>query len=298
MTQPLRKPEISRGDLEVRESQSFDIGGRHLAATVVGNGAVTVILETGLGAEAHEWRTVQARLSGRARVLRYDRANRGLSKPAPGPRNAVAMLDDLDALLAATGLAGPFLLVGQSFGGLLMRIFAQRHRGNVCGLVLVDALQRDQFDVFGPLFPPPFEGEPPALAGFRAFWTGGWRDPRSTIEQIDMPGCLAQDAAAGDLGELPVEILTAGETFLNNPQVPPPIQLMLQSRWEELQRRFLTLSTHASITMIEGAGHFIQRDKPEAVVAAVCRIVDFETGLAAITDRPDRATRALGGTDG
>ena len=255
-------------------TRSFDVGGRNLIAAISGSGPMTVILETGLGAESDEWRAVQNDLSKVAHALRYDRASRGLSDPARGPRSAAMMLDDLDALLAAACLTGPFLLVGHSFGGLLMRLFANRRRERVCGLVLVDALQRDQFDVFGALFPPPQPGEPPELASLRAFWTGGWRDPQSTTERIDMPTSLVQDQMASDLGDLPIRILAAAATFLNNPKVPPLFRPVLQSRWNELQRTFLMLSTRTELTMVEGSGHFIQRDNPMAIVAAVCGMID------------------------
>jgi pimeloyl-ACP methyl ester carboxylesterase len=158
-----------------RQSDMIDIGGRRLAFACAGEGTPVVILETGLGAESAEWAAVQDEVSKVTRVLRYDRAGRGASDAAPSPRTALDMLGDLRELLRRTGLGGPFILVGQSFGGLLMRLFAHRHASEVAGVVLVDSMHEGQFDIFGQTFPPPFPGEPEELARVRRFWQGGWR---------------------------------------------------------------------------------------------------------------------------
>ena len=103
-----------------------DLRGRALSVACSGSGRTTVILETGLGAESAEWQAVQASLDPLARVVRYDRAGRGDSDPAPQPRTASDLVDDLQALLKVADLPGPYLLVGHSFGGLLMRLLARR----------------------------------------------------------------------------------------------------------------------------------------------------------------------------
>jgi pimeloyl-ACP methyl ester carboxylesterase len=78
------------------------------------------------------------------------------------------MVDDLHKLLGAAEIPGPYVLVGHSFGGLLMRLYASRHRDEVAGLVLVDSMHEDQFDVFGEMFPPPSPADPLALRQTRA----------------------------------------------------------------------------------------------------------------------------------
>src|SRR5690349_16597111 len=79
-------------------SQTIDIGTRRLALTCAGAGSPSVILETGLGAESEEWALVQHATSATARVIRYDRANRGASDGAAGPRTALDMVEDLHTL--------------------------------------------------------------------------------------------------------------------------------------------------------------------------------------------------------
>lgn len=261
-------PTPAAADGAPEQARRIDIGGRSLALTCSGRGAVTVILETGLGAESAEWAEVQRAVAPVARVCRYDRANRGMSDPAPKPRSAADMADDLEALIRNAGLEAPFILVGHSFGGLLARLMARRLSGEVKGLVLVDSLHPDQFEIFGPSFPAPAPGDPPMLGEIRVFWTGGWRSPASTVEGIDFPASLAQDKGTGSLGDLPVRVLAAG-TFINNPLVPAPYRAALQQGWDALQRGFLGLSTRATLIPAPGSGHFIQRDDPGLVARAI-----------------------------
>jgi pimeloyl-ACP methyl ester carboxylesterase len=251
--------------------QLIRMGQRELAFACSGHGSPVVVLETGLGAESAEWETVERGVAGFARVFRYDRAGRGMSAPAATPRDADMIVEELHGLLRAVGLPGPYLLVGQSLGGLLMRVFAQRYRAKVAGLVLVDSMHEDQFDVFGPSFPPPTPSDPPALEGMRQFWTGGWKRSDSTVERIDFVEAIRQGREVRSLGDLPLHIITAG-CFLHMPFVPPARRETLQGLWEGLQRRFLGLSSQGTQTFVRTSGHFVQRDDPQAVIGAIRRV--------------------------
>jgi pimeloyl-ACP methyl ester carboxylesterase len=262
---------------DIRETvRHIDLGGRSLAFVFSGAGPVTVLLETGLGAESAEWAPVQAEVAGAARVCRYDRAGRGASEPGPKPRTAAEMVDDLDRLLSKAGISGPYVVVGHSYGGLLMRLFAARHPDEVKGLVLVDSMHPEQFNVFGPTFPPPFPGEPEALTSTRAYWTDGWRRPEATAEGIDMPTSLDQDRAVSALDDLPMRVIHA-DSMLQNQMTPASVRPMLQQRWNELQSRFLNLSRRASLVHAAGSGHFVHRENP-ALVAGVIKDLLVEIG--------------------
>ena len=259
-------------DAASRPAQLIDLGGRRLALTCGGRGMPTVLLETGLGAESTDWAEVQRGVERVAQVCRYDRAGRGASDPAPGPRDGLALVEELRVLLRIAAIPGPYVLVGHSFGGLLMRLFAHRHGGEVVGLVLVDSMHEDQFDIFGPAFPPATERDPPALSEMRGFWTGGWRDPDSTRERIDLVASIAQGHAIGSLGAIPLHVIAAG-TFVNNSLVPPARRASLQGQWETLQRRLLALSSRATFSMTPRSGHFVQRDDPRIVIDAIAAMV-------------------------
>ena|SRR5215510_2460437 len=249
-------------------SQMIDIGGRCLALTSAGAGSPSVLLETGLGAESEEWAFVQREASAVARVIRYDRANRGESDGAAGPRTAFDMVEDLHALLRAADIEGPHILVGHSFGGLLVRLYAHRYREEVAGIVLVDAMHEDQFDVFRPLFPPATNSDPPELQRVRAFWQGGWRSPEATTERIDFVSSIRQAREIKSLGDIPLHVIIAG-TFLHQPLIPSQFRQSLQKRWQAQQMQFLMLSTRASYSLALRSGHFVQRDAPWAICDAI-----------------------------
>lgn len=127
-----------------------DLGGRrlhlHLTANATANAPV-VILEAGLAATCLSWALVQPAIAEFATVGSYDRAGLGYSDlpPANTPATALNAVRDLHELLRRADLRGPFILVGHSFGGLIVRLFQQLHPEQVTGLVLVDPVVRAQW---------------------------------------------------------------------------------------------------------------------------------------------------------
>jgi pimeloyl-ACP methyl ester carboxylesterase len=258
---------------EIKQTtRAIDMDGRRLVLAECGRGSPAVVLETGLGAESEEWSTVQAALAPLTRVCRYDRAARGASDVAPQPRSALDLVEDLRVLLHRADVMPPYVLVGHSLGGLLVRLFAHRHREQVAALVLVDSMHEDQFDVFAPTLPPPRADEPTGLTETREFWTRGWRDWHSTQEGLDLVASCEQARAIDSLGDLPMHVLSAG-TFLNQPLVPEAFRPRLQGMWDGLQQRLVRLSTRSTHSTCLGSGHFLQREAPQQVAAAVADMV-------------------------
>lgn len=259
------------------ESVQVDATGRRLALKRAGSGGPTVIFETGLGAESEEWEPVFQAVSEFTSVCLYDRANRGHSDPAPRPRSALDSAADLHALLAAAGILRPVVLVGHSLGGLIVRLYAYHHPQDVAGLVLVDPMHEDQFDRLGPLFPQPALGETITSTQTRDFWTEGWRDPARNAEGVDFPASQAQAQAISSLGDIPMLVLTAGAYSHEAPREPAARQLAarLQRLWQEMHQELLDQSSHAAHTLVETSGHFIQREQPEVIVAAVRQMLDI-----------------------
>lgn len=103
-----------------------------------------MILDSGLGGPALDWVLVQPAVAAFTRVCSYDRAGYGWSDPSPQPRTSLQIATELKALLDAAREAGPFLLVGHSFGGYNVRVFTGQYPNEVAGLVLVDASHPDE----------------------------------------------------------------------------------------------------------------------------------------------------------
>lgn len=256
-------------------SECIDVGGRSLAIVRSGSGSPTVILESGLGAESAWWQPVQDAVSRFARVVRFDRAGKGESDPAPTPRTSRDMVADLHTLLANADIPGPYLLVGQSVGGLNVRVYASRYPDEIAGMVLVDSMHEEQFATLGPMLPPPFPGEPAALTGLRQFWTTDWIDPAKNAEGIDLPASCAQGRAVTSLGDLPLAVLSADyEHAPDMRDALPALRQAWAGRWWDLQSRLAGLSTASTHALVPGSGHFIQRDAPDAVIAAIHQVVE------------------------
>jgi pimeloyl-ACP methyl ester carboxylesterase len=96
-------------------------------------------LESGLGTMSADWANVQPAVAKTTRVCAYDRAGTGWSEPGPEPRDPRQIARELHTLLGNAGIDGPYVLVGQSFGGLYVRMYAAQYPKEVEGMVLVDA---------------------------------------------------------------------------------------------------------------------------------------------------------------
>jgi pimeloyl-ACP methyl ester carboxylesterase len=115
-----------------------DVGGHRLHVRESGQGSPTILLEAGLMSTVLSWTELQTELAGSFRVVSYDRAGLGWSDLGPMPRTAGQIVTELHDLLEHAAIRPPYVLVGHSFGGLTMPLFAARFSSEVAGMVLVD----------------------------------------------------------------------------------------------------------------------------------------------------------------
>ncbi len=118
--------------------QLIDVGGYRLHLNCQGEGTPAVILDAALGASSISWSLVQPEVARFTQVCAADRAGLGWSDAGPMPRTAGRVADELRVLLERAAIPPPYVLVGHSFGGLVMRIFAKRYAKEAAALVLVD----------------------------------------------------------------------------------------------------------------------------------------------------------------
>jgi len=116
-----------------------ELGGHQLHVNCTGKGNPTVVVENGLGDFSFDWTLVQSRVSGFTRVCTYDRAGYAWSDPGPKPRTFSQLNLELRDALGKLGEHGPFVLVGHSYGGPVIRNFAATYPHDVAGMILVDA---------------------------------------------------------------------------------------------------------------------------------------------------------------
>jgi pimeloyl-ACP methyl ester carboxylesterase len=119
-----------------------DVGGWRLHLNCTGEALAsqpTVILEPGVGDFSVEWSLVQPGVAKFARVCSYDRAGDGWSELGPHPRTLRQIVYELHTLLDKAGVKPPLVLVGHSYGGWLVRLYASTYKADVVGMVLVEA---------------------------------------------------------------------------------------------------------------------------------------------------------------
>jgi pimeloyl-ACP methyl ester carboxylesterase len=115
-----------------------DLGTHRLHVLESGCGRPTIVLEAGLMSTVLSWNDLQRELARSYRVISYDRAGLGWSDLGPMPRTADRIVDELHAMLERAAIPPPYVLVGHSFGGLTMPLFAARFPEKIAGMVLVD----------------------------------------------------------------------------------------------------------------------------------------------------------------
>ncbi len=117
-----------------------DIGGYKLHMIDEGSGGPTVVIDAGVGCNSLDWSLVQPEIAKFTRVITYDRAGYAWSDASPLPRTSATIVQELHVLLQNSDVPGPYILVGHSFGGCNMMLYANTYPDEVAGIVLVDSV--------------------------------------------------------------------------------------------------------------------------------------------------------------
>jgi pimeloyl-ACP methyl ester carboxylesterase len=131
--------------------RTYLVAGHSLYLSCAGSGSPTVILFNGLGERTPSWAWVQRDVAAQTRVCVFDRAGQGWSGKAPGRQDAHQLSADVDGLLAAAKVPGPYVLAGHSVGGTYALAYAMDFPKDVAGVALIDSATPYQFDL--PTYP-------------------------------------------------------------------------------------------------------------------------------------------------
>jgi pimeloyl-ACP methyl ester carboxylesterase len=221
---------------------------------ILGKGSSTVILEAGLGDTLEVWKDIQPRIAeGCTRTLAYTRAGYLGSDPPSGPRDAATVVAELRAELRKRNVAPPYVLVGHSLGGLYMQYFARNFPNEVIGLVLVDSTHWNQQ---------------------MAIHTGANRAyTRRSEVTLFMPWIMRREFMDSGLAGMQVHdspIVQFLPTIVLSSTVGPAGETpAARADAARLQSEIVADFPGAQHVRVEGAGHYIQRDRPDVVVSAV-----------------------------
>ena len=123
--------------------QMIDVGGYKLHLYSTGSGGPAVIIDSGLGGISSDWGLVQPEIAKFTQVVSYDRAGIGWSESGPLPRTSQQIVQELHTLLNNAHIPAPYILVGHSFGGGNIQLYAAAYPDEVFGIVLVDSIHED-----------------------------------------------------------------------------------------------------------------------------------------------------------
>jgi pimeloyl-ACP methyl ester carboxylesterase len=129
----------SAGMIYAQAGQLVHVGGSRLNLYCMGSGSPAVVFDSGWEDWAPAWSTVQPQIARWTRACSFDRAGAGFSDPGPQPRTSVRIARELHTALHRANISGPYILVGNAFGGDNVRTFADLYLGEVAGLVMDDA---------------------------------------------------------------------------------------------------------------------------------------------------------------
>jgi pimeloyl-ACP methyl ester carboxylesterase len=248
--------------------ERVDVGGHALYIDCRGTGSPTIVLEAGMGDGVAGWAPVIDGMAETTRTCAYDRAGRGRSD-ARGRHTVADAADDLRTLLTAAGESPPFIVVAHSLGEVHARVFADRYRDDVAGLVLLDGFSVDlEADWIHPLLG---DLRPEYEAGAQHF-----RDLIAGVENLDWATSEAQ-LRASDISGLPIVVLHAPRV---EPRLDGPTNDRIAAAWVAA---FEALSPgRVRYEIAWGAGHIVQADRPDLVIAAARELV----GSARASDPP------------
>ena len=292
----------------------IDVDGQRLHVVCAGNGTPTVLFESGIAASSLSWIRVRHDVAAFTRACAYDRAGLGWSDPSRRSRTVGRMLSELEGVMANAATSGPYVLVGHSFGALLVCAYTSRRPNDIAGLVLLDPpsewheLTRQQTHLLrGGIQLSRIGGLLARLGVVRAclaLLTGGAPAvPRNFVRIFGPTAARTLERLVGEIRKLPEDVHPIVQTLWCQPKCframadhlaaleetaaavgsltsLPDVPLVIISSGDQSpetiakHRQLARLSSQSRHLIATKSGHWIQFDEPALVVGAIREIVD------------------------
>ena len=240
----------------VLKLQKVDVGGHGLQFLVGGQGSPAVIFEGGFGTGIASWSTVQRDVAAFAQTVSYDRAGIGQSDPGPKPRSAKQIAAELHTALEKAGVKPPYVMVGHSFGGIYVRVFADMYPKEVVGLVLIDPSQESFNDWL-------VKNQPDRVKAGQSNIAKASEGVQAEFASVDTSYAQARVAKVPE--GIPVTILTATE----DDSMPAEARKL----WIEKHKEWAATVPASKHIVVDKASHFIQAQQPALVVDSIKQVL-------------------------
>jgi len=255
---------------------------RELYLRCAGSGEPTVLLESGIHDSSDTWMSsdtkaapVFTEVSKYTHVCMYDRPGTVRYTDPPTlttrstavtmPRTLRSMVSDLHSVVTAARIPGPYLLVGHSYGGMIVRSFSQTYPSATAGLVFVDAFGPNIKQLFGAQWAAYVEtlNEP-----------GTALDDQSGWETVDADEAIRAIENGGPLPKVPAAVISKTEPFGVSSTVPVALTRTLERAWPEVQDALVTLEPNTPHVFATGSDHYVQVRDPDLTTSMIRLVLE------------------------
>jgi pimeloyl-ACP methyl ester carboxylesterase len=263
--------------------RSVDVEGRQMRVLTGGMARLgrtpTVVFESAVGDRLETWNSIFDQVAALAPAVAYDRAGLGGSPDDGRVPTPAQVARTLHAILATVGAKPPYVLVGHSWGGLLVRMFVELYPSEVAGLVYIDptdlrspaeeeAYYHEQGYIGEAMverkasllrFPGADRGEFKVLV---ETVRGDFKEFRSLRPLPDVPMAMFMSASFDPI------------SWRNSPCAPAVCEEAIVKWRIKWLRDMMVGSTDATLTVATAVKHHMHVDDPGLIVSGIRRVLD------------------------
>jgi len=264
--------------LSAQEIRKINVGDHKLEVKIKEGGPISVVFEAGMTFDLSTWDPVYDIIGTFTTAVAYSRAGHGGSEEGPFPRTPERLFQDFNSMLDTLQLDHPIILVGHSWGGLLIRYYANLIPEKVGGIVLIDATHEDQDIMKMEADSVKWNEEYQKYLQFADSLKAAKSYPRSVFSENDVCDDIllkVVDFNIDSLPDIPTVVLTSvkGDSRYPNDK----------ENWREMHSEWLQNKSNAIWIVTDRGGHFIHKDQPDLVVNAIkfinnILLADIKTG--------------------
>lgn len=221
--------------------------------------APVVVFQSGLGDGKSVWSAVLQRLPSDVGTFAYDRPGYGGSSSKPGERDPCSIAHELHELLRVADIRPPYVLVGHSIGGIYHYAFAKLYPEDVSGILLVDATHPEHWANMQLRTP----NTAAVIKGLRAVAFS-----ETERREFDSQAACILGLQTKDTPSVPARLLLRGKA-------DPTESAEFQAMSRELASRWPEILPGMTMFRVEGAGHYIQNDRPEILATEIGVLVSI-----------------------
>ena len=248
--------------------------GKKQYVVVEGKGEPVIVFLTGKGRSQTDFKKVYDKVKKTNQIFSYDRAGLGQSELIRNDRSIDTMAFELHELLIKEKIKPPYILVGHSLGGYIMRCFVNRYPDMVSGMVFLDPAHEEEFkngiairsDSDKVFFREQFEtflkvktktkGHHAESKQCFDFDSLGYSTNQKIVKQTNVPT------------HIPITILLSTEADVDNEYIDKEIEFRNQffNQWK-------TINPQIKIINAPKTGYFIQMEEPKLVVDEINEMI-------------------------